>query len=140
MAPNGTPRAFTGARPATRADRLSPPGLSAEEPLAEEPPARPVPYVTVSHEEVWGHFQMEIWRRLTGPAEPPPRPPKKKPVRKKLPRKKAEVEEVAVEDLSWEFRIPRLLQQMADWVNGESVPLPLCGVSGSFHMGAPSTR
>jgi hypothetical protein len=72
-----------------------------------------VPYVTVSHEEVWGHFQMEIWRRLTGPAEPPPRPPKKKPVRKKLPRKKAEVEEVAVEDLSWEFRIPRLLQQMA---------------------------
>ena len=124
MAPNGTPRAFTGARPATRADRLSPPGLSAEEPLAihrshsqeplaEEPPARPVPYVTVSHEEVWGHFQMEIWRRLTGPAEPPPRPPKKKPVRKKLPRKKAEVEEVAVEDLSWEFRIPRLLQQMA---------------------------
>ena len=109
MAPNGTRRytrrALTG--------RLSPPGLSAEEPLAEELPARSVPYVTVSHEEVWGHFQMEIWRRLTGPAEPPPRPPKKKPVRKKLRKKKAEVEEVAVEDLSWEFRIPRLLQQMA---------------------------
>ena len=115
MAPNGndTRRAHTGARLATRADRLLPPGLSAEQPSTEEPPARPVPYVTVSREEVWGHFQMEIWRRLTGPAEPPPRPPKKKPVRKKLRKKKVEVEEVAVEDLSWEFRIPRLLQQMA---------------------------
>ena len=73
--PNSISRAFTGARPALQANRVPPPGLPADKPPAEaEPPRARPPFVTVSHDEVWGHVQRppgeawRIWRRLRGPA------------------------------------------------------------------------
>ena len=73
--PQSIPRAFTGARPAWQANRVPPPGLPADKPPAEaEPPRARPPFVTVSHDEVWGHVKRppgeawRIWRRLRGPA------------------------------------------------------------------------
>jgi hypothetical protein len=73
--PNSIPRAFTGARPAWQANRVPTPGLPADKPPAEaEPPRARPPFVTVSHDEVWGHVKRppgeawRIWRRLRGPA------------------------------------------------------------------------